>query len=43
MANRNDRINFTKKTLESLPTPAEKRVVWHDVQTRGLGLLIHIC
>jgi integrase len=42
MANRNDRINFTKKTLESLPTPTEKRVVWHDVQTRGLGILIHI-
>jgi len=40
MANRQDRINFTKKALESLPTPKEKRAVWHDVQTRGLGLLV---
>lgn len=37
---RQDRINFTKKTLETLPTPRDRRAVWHDTQTRGLGLLV---
>jgi len=36
----NFKINFTKKTLDALTTPNEKRTVWHDVQTRGLGLLV---
>ena len=34
------RINFTKRTLETLPIPKEKRAVWHDANTRGLGLLV---
>jgi integrase len=38
---RRDRINFTKRTLEALPVPQQKRAVWHDVQTRGLGILVH--
>jgi integrase len=40
MANRDDRINFTKKTLEAIPIPTVQRATWHDVQTRGLGLLV---
>lgn len=33
-------INFTKKDLAALPTPTEKRAVWHDTKVRGLGLLV---
>jgi integrase len=39
LENRQDRINFTKKTLEALAPPVARRAVWHDSQTRGLGLL----
>lgn len=41
MSNRQDRINFTKKTLDCIPIP-DKRTTWHDTQTRGLGLLVHV-
>jgi integrase len=34
------RFNFTKKTVESLPIPTERRTSYYDTQTRGLGLLI---
>jgi len=40
MVKRDDRINFTKKTLDTLTSPPDRRAVWHDVQTRGLGLLV---
>jgi hypothetical protein len=40
MVQRDDHINFTKRTLEALPTPKYKRAAWHDKQTRGLGLLV---
>jgi integrase len=33
-------FNFTKRSLEALPTPKTKRVTYHDSQTRGLGLLV---
>lgn len=35
-------INFTKRKLESLapPKPKEGRAIYHDTQTRGLGLLL---
>ena len=35
-----DHFKFTKKELESLPAPPEKRVTYRDTDTRGLGLLI---
>jgi integrase len=34
------RTNFTKATINSLPTPSEKRATYYDSQVRGLGLLI---
>jgi len=40
MANRSPRINFTKKALDAINAPVNSRAVWHDVQTRGLGLLV---
>jgi integrase len=40
MAVKPDRFNFTKKDLEALPTPREKRVTYRDTQTRGLGILL---
>lgn len=33
-------LNFTKKGLEALPIPPEKRAVYHDKGTRGLGILV---
>jgi integrase len=33
-------INFTKRKLESLPAPKQGRAIYHDSQTRGLGLLV---
>jgi integrase len=33
-------FNFTKKDLEALPTPREKRITYRDTQTRGLGILL---
>jgi len=33
-------INFTKRSIESLSIPKDKRKVWHDTKTRGLGLLV---
>jgi integrase len=35
-----NRLNFTMRSLESLPTPKAKRVTYYDAKTRGLGLLI---
>lgn len=40
MVEREDRINFTKPKLNKLRTPSDKRRVWHDTATRGLGLLV---
>jgi integrase len=34
------KLSFTKKGLEALPTPTDKRAVYHDTKTRGLGLLM---
>ena len=34
------RLNFTKKTLESLPVPATGRSYHHDAKTPGLVLTI---
>lgn len=36
----NSRFNFTKKSIEALPTPTEKRAAYRDTTTRGLGLLV---
>lgn len=33
-------INFTKRKLESLAPPAQGRAIYHDEQTRGLGMLV---
>lgn len=33
-------LNFTKRSLEAIPTPKKQRVTVHDTQTPGLGLLI---
>jgi integrase len=36
-------IDFTKTALEKLPTPADKRAIWHDSSKKsvnGMGLLI---
>jgi len=35
-----DHFKFTKKGLEALPTPREKRASYRDTETRGLGLLV---
>lgn len=37
---RKDQLNFTKRSLEALPTPKKQRTTYHDTQTPGLGLLI---
>jgi integrase len=34
------RINFTKKALEALPVPPQRRAVYRDSQTRGLGVML---
>ena len=34
------KINFTKKVLDALPVPKDKRAIYYDKQTRGLGLLV---
>ena len=36
----NPTINFTKRKLESLTPPTQGRALYHDAQTRGLGLLL---
>src|SRR5258708_28250772 len=33
------KVNLTKKFIERLPTPKEKRVIVYDSQTRGLGMM----
>lgn len=41
MANKSNRINFTKATLQALPTPAlGKRTTHYDTKTRGLNLVV---
>jgi integrase len=35
-----EKINFTKRSLEAITTPKDRRVTIYDAQTRGLGLLI---
>ena len=35
-----EKLHFTKKCLDNLPSPKEKRFTVYDAQTRGLGLLI---
>jgi integrase len=34
------KINFTKRSIEALPTPREERAIYHDTQVRGLGVLV---
>jgi hypothetical protein len=34
------KINFTKRSIEALPTPKEERAIYHDTQVRGLGVLV---
>jgi len=35
-----NRINFTVRALEALPTPKEKRAIHYDTQVRGLGIMV---
>src|SRR5712692_1329872 len=35
-----ERLNLTKKAVEALPTPKEKRAIIYDTQTRGLGVMV---
>ena len=35
-----DRLNFTKKAVEALPIPRERREMHYDSQTRGLGVMV---
>src|SRR5260370_37724944 len=35
-----NKINLTKKFIDKIPTPAEKRVIVYDSQTRGLGVMV---
>jgi hypothetical protein len=34
-----ERLNLTKKAVEALPVPAEKRTTHYDTQVRGLGVI----
>jgi integrase len=34
------KINFTKRTIAALPTPETERAIYHDSDTRGLGVLV---
>lgn len=34
------KMNFTKRSIENLPTPKEKRTIAHDTQVRGLGVMV---
>jgi integrase len=34
------KINFTKRTIAALATPDAERVIYHDSDTRGLGVLV---
>lgn len=34
------KINFTKRSIETLPIPKEKRATHYDLQVRGLGILV---
>ena len=33
-------LNFDKRKLEGLPTPAGKRVIYHDTRIPGLGIMV---
>src|SRR5258708_24969544 len=35
-----ERLNLTKKEIDALPTPKEKRTIVYDTQTRGLGVMV---
>ena len=34
------RLNLTKKLIQALPLPKEKRAITYDSQTRGLGVMV---
>jgi hypothetical protein len=34
------KLNFTKRSIEALKSPKEKRAMYHDMQVRGLGVLV---